>query len=415
LKKIFNALIALGLEDSQSSYEKRRIKTTNLINLLVIILILIGYSNYFIIGSDFAFVPVTTFMCLSALSLYLNKIHKNMASFLLFSITINLSIFFINEYYPFETGTYLFYFPLIVSVVLLNNPSFRDKYSVRHFAICAAFFVAALLLDFPDLRLVTLKPIQIRILWYFDFVMATLLTGVLTFLLTRIIYNQNKEIIVQNDDLKKAKEIVNVSLKEKEVLLAELHHRVKNNLAIISGLLNLQEEATVSEEAKQVLSDSKTRIMSMALVHKMLYESVELKSINLGVYASELINELLYSYNLLKVVKVNEDFDAVTISVNKSIPLGLVLNEVITNCIKYTYKPCKELNGVFNISIKLKDNQVSLIMKDNGTGFPKDFNTESDNPSLGIYLIKTLAEQIDAKVWFSNEDGAKIELNFSVH
>jgi len=338
-----------------------------------------------------------------------------MTSFLLFSININLSIFFINEYYPFETGSYLFYFPLIVSVVLLNNPSFRNRHSVLHFSICALFFSLGALLDFPNFRLATLTPIQIRLLWYFDLVMATMLTAVLTFLLTRIIYKQNKEIIAQNEDLKKAKETVNISLKEKEVLLAELHHRVKNNLAIISGLLNLQEEASENEEAKQVLSDSKTRIMSMALVHKMLYENVELKSINLGKYASELVNELLYSYNLLKAVKVNEDFDSISIPVSKSIPLGLVLNEVVTNCIKYTYKPCKELNGIFDISIKLKEDQVTLIMKDNGNGFPKDFNIESDSHSLGIYLIKTLAEQIDASVLFSNDNGAKIELKFALN
>lgn len=336
-----------------------------------------------------------------------------MASFLLFTVNINLSIFFINEYYPFETGSYLYYFPLIVSIVLLNNPSFRNRYSVVHFSICLLFFVLGLVLDFPDLRLNTLKPLQIRLLWYFDFLMATMLTAVLTFLLTRIIYKQNQEIIIQNEDLKKAKEIVNVSLKEKEVLLAELHHRVKNNLAIISGLLNMQEDASSNEEAKQVLSDSKTRIMSMALVHKMLYENVELKNINLGKYASELIKELLYSYNLLKVVKVNEDFDRVNIPVNKSIPLGLILNEVITNCIKYVFKPCEELNGVFDITIRLNEDQVVLVMKDNGTGFPKDFNRDSENQSLGIYLIKTLAEQIDGKVHFSNEDGAKIELKFA--
>ncbi|PBQ31976.1 hypothetical protein CNR22_09405 [Sphingobacteriaceae bacterium] len=413
MKKALNALIVLGVEDTQSSYEKRRIKTTNLINLLVVFLILVGYSNYFIIHSDFAFVPVTCFLCLSLVSIFLNKVRHTTASFLLFTININLSIFFINEYYPFETGSYLFYFPLIVSIVLLNNPSFKNKYSVIHFSICAGFFIGGLLLDFPALRLTTLTPAQIRLLWYFDLVMATMLTAVLTFLLTRIIYKQNQEIIIQNDDLKKAKEIVNVSLKEKEVLLAELHHRVKNNLAIISGLLNLQKDAIENEEAKQVLSDSKTRIMSMALVHKMLYENVELKNINLGKYASELLNELLYSYNLIKVVKVNEDFDAVNIPVSKSIPLGLILNEVITNCIKYVYKPCEELNGVFNISIKLKEGQVVLIMKDNGLGFPKDFNVDSENQSLGIYLIKTLAEQIDGKVRFSNEAGAKIELNFS--
>jgi len=415
LKKVFNTILGFGIEDSQSSYDKRRIKTTNLINILVILFILIGYTNYFILKSDFAFIPVTTFLLLAVISLYLNRVRKTESGFLLFTCNVNLSVFFINEYYPIEVGSYLFYFPLIVSVVLLNNPSFRDRHSVIHFSICVVFFASSLLFDFPGFQLQTLSAEQMKALWYYDLIMATSLTGLLSFLLTRIIYLQNKEIIAQNIDLTKAKETVNISLKEKEVLLAELHHRVKNNLAIISGLLSLQEDATSNMEARQIISDSKTRIMSMALVHKMLYENNELKSIDLGKYTSELIYELFYSYNLLKRVTVNEDFDPIFIPVNKTIPLGLILNEVVTNSIKYAFKSVQKENGIFDVRIKINDNNVKLVVKDNGLGFPKNFNDEEDTQSLGIYLIKTLAEQIDGNVRFSNDNGAKIELNFPLN
>ena len=415
MKKVLNQLLGLGVEETQSSYDKRRIKTTNLINLFVIFFILIGYTNYFILKSDFAPIPVTTFLVLSCISLFLNAKKKTRSSFLLFTVNINLSIFFINEYYPYEVGAYLFYFPLIVSVVLLNNPSFLDKQSATHFSVCTLFIAASLLLDFPGFQLQSLSAAQMKSLWYYDLIMATSLTAMLSFLLTRIIYKQNKEIISQNEDLIKAKETVNVSLKEKEILLAELHHRVKNNLAIISGLLNLQEDSTSNDEAKQIISDSKTRIMSMALVHKMLYENGELKSINLGKYASELITELFYSYNLLKTVSVREDFDVILIPVNKSIPFGLILNEVVTNSIKYTFKSAQRHAGVFDISIKMHGNTVNVLLKDNGTGFPKDFNDEANTHTLGIYLIKTLVEQIDGEVHFSNDNGAKIALNFVVN
>lgn len=298
---------------------------------------------------------------------------------------------------------------------MLNNPSFRDKHSVIHFSICTVFFTSSLLFDFPGFQIQSLNAAQIKALWYYDLIMATALTAVLSFILTRIIYIQNKEIIAQNEDLIQAKETVNISLREKEFLLAELHHRVKNNLVIISGLQNLQEDATSNTEAKQIIGDSKTRIMSMALVHKMLYENNELKSIDLGKYASELIYELFYSYNLLKTVTIHEDFDTIHIPVNKSIPLGLILNEVVTNSIKYTFKSVQKQNGIIDVQLKLKDNNVKLVVKDNGLGFPKDFNGEEDAHSLGIYLIKTLAEQIDRKVRFSNDDGAKIELNFTLN
>jgi two-component sensor histidine kinase len=415
LKKVFYTLLGLGIEDKQSSHDKRRIKTTNLINLIMILFIMIGYTNYFILKKDFPFFTFTSFLLLAVLSLFLNKIKKTDLSFLLFTININLSIFFTNKYYPIEVGAYLFYFPLIVSVVLLNNPSLKDKHSIIHFSICILFFLTNLLFDFPAFQLQTLSPDQTKLLWYYDLVMSASITAVLSFLLTRIIYTQNREIIVQNEDLKNAKETVNTSLREKEILLAELHHRVKNNLAIISGLLNLQEDATPNIEAKQIISDSKTRILSMALVHKMLYENAELKSIDLGKYAAELIYELFYSYNLLKTVTVTEDYDHIVLPVNKSIPLGLILNEVVTNSIKYAFKSLRNQKGIFNVSIKLNESNVNLIIKDNGPGFTKDFNPDSDTLSLGIYLVKTLAEQIDGKVEFTNDNGAKIELNFTLN
>lgn len=279
-------------------------------------------------------------------------------------------------------------------------------------AFASFFFLATLFIDVPQWELKGLTERQINLLLYFNIGIAAVLTGLLSGLMNRLISNQNKEILLQNKDLTVAKQEINLSLKEKEVLLAELHHRVKNNLAIISGLLNLQEDATENEDAKKIISDSKTRIMSMALVHKMLYENRELKSINVGRYASELINELFNSYNLSKSVIVNEEYDQIDLPVNKSIPLGLILNEVVTNSIKYTFKNNQKHKGLFEVRIKLSNNNVQLTLKDNGNGFPEDFNSESDTRSLGIYLIKTLAEQIDGKVWFSNDNGAKIELNF---
>jgi two-component sensor histidine kinase len=416
LKKLINTVLDFGVESSQSGYQRRKIQTINLLNSIVALYMLISYTKYFILKADFAFIPVSLFLILSLFSLYLGKNKKTRSSFLLFSINVNVSVFYFNMYYPVEAGAYLFYFPLIVTVVLLNNASFKDKFSITHLVIFLLFFVVYLFFDFPGMGLKNLSAYQVKALWYYDLIMSVIVTAILSFVLTRLISDQNNEIVAQNRDLKKAKEAINFSLKEKEILLAELHHRVKNNLAIISGLLNLQEDATSNEETKRILGDSKTRIMSMALVHKMLYENTELKSIDLGKYASELIYELLNSYNLHKSVVVTEDYDKIVLPVNKSIPLGLILNELVTNSIKYTFKPALKSGGVFNISIKLfENNNVTLTVKDNGQGFPQDFNTESETLSLGIYLIKTLSEQIDGKVRFLNENGAKIELNFALH
>jgi two-component sensor histidine kinase len=413
LKDLFTRIINFGTDGSQSAHELRKVRTTNLLNLVAFFFVLLSYSNYFTMGTDFAGVPVTIILSFSLLCLVLSAMGKSDLSFLLLNLYVNFAIFYFGKYHPVFSGTYLYYFPLIVSVVLLNNP-YRGWVSLLHYSICVAFFIATLFIQLPGFP-IQLEPEKIRYLRMFNLIGSVSITAILSFLLTRLISKQNDEIIVQNQDLKRTKEAVNQSLKEKEILLAELHHRVKNNLAIISGLLNLQDDATTNEEAKEIIGDSKARIMSMALVHKMLYENANLKSLDVGQYTSELVSELFNSYDLLKQVTITQHYDKIILPVSKSIPLGLILNEIVTNSIKYVFKSKKKERGEFFISIKENNNHVTLIVKDNGRGFPSHFNAESETLSLGIYLIKTLSEQIDGKVRFSNDNGAKIEINFDLN
>ncbi|MBL7933909.1 MAG: sensor histidine kinase [Bacteroidia bacterium] len=415
MKKRFYTILHYGIEPHHTLFDKRRIKTINLINLIMAAFLLIGFTNAFFIKDEFGYLQSTCFLILCLISLSLSRARKTDLAFILFTLNVNLSIFHVNEYYPREVGAYLFYFPVIVSIVLLSKPSFKNKFTLIHLITCLAFFLAALLLDFPDYKLKNLSQEQMQVLWYYDFIMSVSLTALISFLLTRIIYTQNREIVQQNESLQTAQNALHHSLKEKEVLLAELHPRVKNNLAIILGLLNLQEDSVLSEEAKQVIGDSKTRIMSMALVHKMLFENPHLKSIDIARYASELISELFRTYDLNKTVRLHEDYDNVVLPVTKSIPFGLILNEVVTNSIKYVFKSQENKAGRFDISIKNQANKITVVLKDNGTGFPKSFNPQLDTTSLGISLMKTLTEQLDGDISFSNDNGAKIELNFSAN
>ncbi len=412
MKSLLISLINLGITDALNAHEKRRIRTVNLLNAVIIFFLATGLINFFILKNDYNFTPFFVFTTLCLASLFLNKIHQSSLSALLFTINMNVEIFYINKTYPVEVGAYLYYYPVIVSVVLLNNPQTRDRFALTHFLTCLIFFLSNLFLDFPEWRILNLREDQIQKMWLLNIVISTTVTGTIVYLLTRLISNQNKEITLQNLDLIQAKENINASLKEKEVLLAELNHRVKNNLAIISGLLNLQESSIENNEAKQIIGDSKNRINSMALVHKMLYKNADLKNINLSAYVSELIDELFRSYQLNAKVEIRKKLDPIILAVNKSIPLGLILNEIITNSIKYVYAQSEENKGVFEIQIQCTDNLVMIEMNDHGQGFPFDFNAEQTQFTLGIFLIKSLTEQIDGEVRFSNEGGAKIALQF---
>ena len=414
MKKAINTLLQLGVRHDQSIHEQKKTQTTNLLNALMAFFVLLGsLLNYPVISKQFIFLPVCVFFLLSVFGLFLSWKHLNQCAHILFTLNVNLAVFYINQFHPPEADPYLYYFPLVVGTVLLNNPSFKNVNAIPHVALCVIFFIVNFNVDLPWIGLENMPAEKIREMWYVNFSMSLLSTTALLLLLTRLIASQNKEIILQNSDLTRAKETVKASLREKEILLAELHHRVKNNLAIISGLLNLQEDATQNEEAKRIISDTKTRIMSMALVHRMLYENPELKSIQVGKYASELIAELFNSYNLSKSVELKQLYDNIALPVNKSIPLGLILNEIVTNSIKYVYKARPRQKGVFEISIRqLENKSVLLTIEDHGPGFPQDFNASPEPVSLGIYLIKSLAGQIDGEVLFSNANGARIELNF---
>lgn len=411
--ELVQKLLQLGVMPSQSDHEQRLIRTVNFLNLVVAVSLAIGFTNYFFLGTEFPLPFVSTFFLLSLVSLFLSFRHRTRSSFVLFTLNVNLSIFFINEYYPAACGAYLFYYPLIVSVVLLNNPSIKDPLSVVHLVMCLLFLTTSLIVEFPELRVAGLSEEQQEMLWYYNLLISAAITTVLSVLLTRVISRQTREIVQQHDSLLHAKELVDASLKEKELLLAELHHRVKNNLAIIAGLLNLQEDATANEEARRIISDSRTRIMSMAMVHRMLYENQDLKRIRLSRYTSELVYELFNSANLLKTVEVDEAYDDIVLPVNKSIPLGLILNEIVTNTIKYAFRGMKRGEGRLTIRIReAAGGHVEMTVKDNGRGFATGQDFAQGNYSLGLYLIRTLTEQLDGDVRFSNENGAKVEIVF---
>jgi two-component sensor histidine kinase len=414
LLTFINRLLNLGTSGDITPHVHRKIWTTNLLNFIVALYLIISYTKYFILREHFHPLASTVFLALAVTSILLGAFKRTHYSFILFAINVNASVFFFNMYYPPGAGVYLFYFPLCVVAVLLNNPSVKDKYSIIYSVIFLVLFIAYLVLDAPAWRMSGLTPYQERALWYYDLVMSVAVTAILSFLLARVISSQTAEIAEQNVSLRKAKDDLNVSLKEKEILLAELHHRIKNNLAIISGLLNLQQDSVSNVEAKEIIGDSRNRILSMALVHKMLFENHMQKDIDAGKYFSELICELFNSYDLRDSVVILEEYDKVVLPVSKSIPLGLILNEIVTNSIKYVYKQQPSKNASFVIKLKEgADKTLFLTIKDSGHGFPKDFNVENESVSLGIFLIKNLAEQIDGNVKFSNENGAKVELSFN--
>jgi two-component sensor histidine kinase len=411
---LFHKYLDLGMSGKSDPHEIRKIRTANLLNLVVALYLLISYTKYFILQEQFSPWPSTVFLAGSLIAFILAILKKQPASFFVFTWNINLAVLFFNLYYPLQSGAYLYYFPLAVSIILLNIPYIRNAQSLLYLAVFLLCFAARFLVVIPGLQMTSLSESQIHAIWYYDIVLSVLVTVVLGFLLAQVIMDQNREITVQNAGLKRAKASLAVALKEKEILLAELNHRIKNNFAIISSLLNLQIDSLESEEARTVVSDNRNRIQSMALVHHMLYDAPLLKSVDIGKYSSSLIRELFYSYNMQQI-KLNQEYDRIPLPVEKSIPVGLIINEFVTNSVKHVYKD--SLDGAANFSLRIRsngDNMIHFMLKDSGHGFPDDFGTGSQSKSLGVSLIRTLAEQLDGEVKFSNDNGARLDLAIPV-
>lgn len=200
---------------------------------------------------------------------------------------------------------------------------------------------------------------------------------------------------------------------EKEQLLKEIHHRVKNNLQIVSSLLNLQSDNIVDEKYLELIKESQNRINSMALVHEMLYKSVDLSKVDLKEYIEILTGSVNMSYSTpTKAISFSNDIEAgIFLEVDMMIPIGLMLNEILSNSFKYAF-PEKE-KGIISIKLKRDKNNIKMIVFDNGVGLKKNFDIKKQG-SLGMQLIHMLGEQIDAGISVTSEKGTHYEINFMI-
>lgn len=206
-----------------------------------------------------------------------------------------------------------------------------------------------------------------------------------------------------------AEDKIKASLHEKEVLLREIHHRVKNNLQIISSLLNLQSRGIDNEEVQEVFKESQARVKSMAMVHEKLYQSQNLSRIQFKDYILSLVNNLLQTYlRDPSGIQLKTDIDDVYIDINTAVPSGLIINEIISNSLKYAFDDDR---GEIKISLRKDDDEMVLKISDNGKGFSKDFDFRTTE-TLGLQLVNSLVQQLDGKIEIDNTNGVGFKITF---
>lgn len=222
----------------------------------------------------------------------------------------------------------------------------------------------------------------------------------------RTLKSQQEEINTQNDLLRKL-------LGEKEWLLREIHHRVKNNLQIVISLLNTQSAYLDNEDALVAIRNSQNRMHAMSLIHQKLYQSDNLAEIDMNWYIRELVDYMRECFSTDKQIEFIVDTDVIKLDVAQAVPLGLILNEAISNTIKYAFPDQRK--GNVTITFKLvPGNFCELKIADNGIGLPDDFDAESST-SLGMSLMTGLSEQINGELKMKNAEGLSLQVRFKRH
>ncbi len=211
---------------------------------------------------------------------------------------------------------------------------------------------------------------------------------------------------------KEAEEIVRRSLREKELLLSEIHHRVKNNLQVISSLLNLQSGGIRDEEAQGRFADAQMQIQSMALVHEHLYQSGIFGTLNMSHYVESLCGHLFDIYGAPhEHVALDICVEAIPISIRQAMPIALILNELVSNSLKYAFPG--DRSGTIRIAMSLTDEDyVELVVDDDGVGFPDNFEV-ADGATLGHTLIHSLVHQLDGTLDIAGKDGVRCVIRFA--
>lgn len=207
-----------------------------------------------------------------------------------------------------------------------------------------------------------------------------------------------------------AEERLKGSLKEKEVLIKEVHHRVKNNLQIIISLIRLQTSSSEDKNKIIYLSDILNRIKSIALVHELLYRSKDLSKIDMNEYLNKIVDSLKVVYNeksekIDYLINTNNIF----LTIDKAVPCAIIINELITNSIKHAFN--YTASGIVSVSFEYFDQYIKLKISDNGVGLSDNFDIHRVN-SLGMVLISSLAEQLDASLNILSDNGTTFEFKF---
>lgn len=325
-------------------------------------------------------------------------------------LTTNLGILFFSMYLGYDSGIYLYLFvaPLLIYLLYdFNNKrltfSFLFLYLITFVVI---FFNQKPYFSISD----QMSPEVIRFIYSFNFCSAFILCfGLITYFANnndKYILNliKHRHVLEQEVSLRnKSEELLKKSLHEREILLAEVHHRVKNNLAIISALISMQKEKLKDDSSKQIFEDTRNRVYAMSLIHNLLYQNNSFARVDFVQYVKKFCDNISKSYQSKSKVVIEQQIQDISLDIKTAIPLGLILNELITNSLKHAFN--NQTSGKIIIGLSTIENtHYKFWVSDSGVGMGQEaFN---DGNSMGMNIVKSLVEQIDGDINYSYDNGS---------
>ncbi len=405
---IWKTITRIGVHPSNDEGLKDRIILTNQYNVLSILIYGFSGLNNYSLGDTFSAILLEGMILVGLFCFFLQKVgvHR-LSTFFLFT-SINCSIFYFDSYSGFNSGTYLYHFPLVFAVAFLYDWKSEKRYVAFHFLLILTFIITNAITDYKLFSSQFLTNEMRQVMFVFNITFSFSSLGFFVYLMVRNREKEKEMFQLLLSESIKTEQITANALNEKNTLIAELHHRVKNNLAIISSLFNLKINDDLHEDAKNVLVESRNRVRSMALIHNQLYKDDSLTSLNFPNFATLLIEEINSSYpEVSGSITVTTNFQDSTVAIDDAIPCGLILNELLTNCYKHAFKDRNK--GMIHVSFEKKQGDLHLMVCDNGVGLPDNYNEKS---SLGMTVIEGLAEQLEAKFEFTQHTGTCFKMSF---
>lgn len=387
----------LGLKWPETTYvwEKDLVRKVNFLNLIGSFNIVASLIIFNLIG--FQSLNIHFFIALGLASCVVLLNYKGkyiLASYLFFTIGVYL-LGVAALYMQLESNVMMYFFPLTLSIVQI----YGKKELFGHLIIWSVVYsltIACLVISGPDYYPTTIDPELMARLKVFNGLFAYFCGLMQIMVITWLNIKQEEQI----------KQVI----EEKRLLLAELYHRVKNNLNIVTSLINIRKNNSDSQEVIDALEDCRGRVYSMALVHQQMYSDSKVGNLNMMDYLVELIRNVEHAFGGDADVVLQVDSNELTLPISKAVPIGLIMNELITNSYKHAIVPGQKL--IVRIHVYQLENSLQIDVTDNGPGIKTD--RENAQSTLGFDLIRSLCEQIDASFIFGNNslqtNGASIRI-----